>query len=346
MKFRNLLRETQYLLEYLLLAPVVWLIRRARPRVAAGIGWVVAEIAHAVLVNDREWCRWNLELVYAERLTPKERRAMTRRIFHNIVRSRIELLRFTHEWMLENVVEVNGEEARETMRRAQAAGTGIILATIHLGNFELLAPWIYHTGFHGPVMYRPLNNWRVEKLMLGARGRYLPELVRRGTGGVMSFLYALREKLGVGILIDMNTLQNPVFVDVLGFPAASPPGAAALSLGADAPVLLAVAVRQPDGKHHLVFEPPMYPIRTGNRRRDIELNTQRYMRRIDEYVLAYPEQYNWPHPRWRLRPDGSFWKRTEPAASAARERRSPPPLCPTPLPERIDDGTVARLHAG
>lgn len=320
---KHWLVETQYLIEYLLLLPIVLLVRWVNEPAALAIARWVGRAAYYVLAHDRKWCLWNLELVYGERLTPFQRERLAKKVFENIARSRVELMRFTPEWMRDHIVEFGGDATRDIVRRQRAQGTGVIVITAHLGNFELIPPHSYHTGFHGPVMYRPLNNWRVEKLMLGARARYLPDIVRRGTFSTVNFLYALREGDGVGMLVDMNTLSSPVFVDVLGIPAASPPGAAALAVTTGAPVILAMAVRQPDGKHHITFHPPFELIRTGNRKRDIELNTQQYMRAIDEYILKYPEQYNWPHPRWRLRPDGSFWTSSTPIA-AARQSASLP----------------------
>ena len=210
------------------------------------------------------------------------------------------------------------------------------MITAHLGNFELLSAWGHYNGFPNTVMYRPQNNWRVERLMLGARHEYLPNVVRRSTTGLMTLGYVLRDGGNVGLLVDMNTLDNPAFVDFLGFKAASPPGAAALALSTGAKVILAIAVRREDGKHRLIFHPPFETIRTGNKKHDVIANTQKYMKAIESYVLAYPEQYNWPHPRWRFRPDGSFWTINTPLAEIEKERLSNVhERCSDPTPDEI-----------
>jgi KDO2-lipid IV(A) lauroyltransferase len=199
-------------------------------------------------------------------------------------------------------------------------GKGVILVTAHIGNFEMLPAWGFYGDLPSTVMYRPQNNWRVERLLLGARSAYLPNVVRRSTTGLMTLSYVLRDAGSVGLLVDMNTLDGPVFCDFLGYLAASPPGAAALALATDAPVILALAIRQTDGKHRMIFHPPFTTIRTGNKKRDIQANTQQYMKAIEGYVLAYPEQYNWPHPRWRYRPDGTFWTLEHDSAELAKEQ--------------------------
>jgi lauroyl/myristoyl acyltransferase len=112
-------------------------------------------------------------------------------------------------------------------------------------------------------------------------------------------------------------------VDFLGFAASSSSGAAALALASRCPVILAVSVRQPDGRYRLIFHPPFELIDTGDRQHDLAANTQQYTRAIEAYVLAYPEQYNWPHPRWRKRPDGSCWHLDLPLAQMAAQRSGP-----------------------
>lgn len=320
---QRLLRESQFLLEYLLLWPIVSLARRVGPRGAETMARFAGWVAYIVLRKDRQWAYKNLELVFGENLTQYERRSIVRSSFQSVARTRVECLRWTRQWMIQNVIEEGGDETRELRRKLDAEGKGLIVITAHLGNFELIPAWCHYTGFSSTVMYRPQDNWRVERLIMGARTDYLPNVVRRSTTGLMTLGYVLQEKGSVGLLVDMNTLDNPVFVEFLGFHAASPPGAAALALSTGAPVILAVAVRQKDGRHRIIFHPPFETIRTGNKKADILANTQQYMAAIEPYVQAYPEQYNWPHPRWRYRPYGSFWTPEMLTDELAKERVTP-----------------------
>lgn len=320
---KRTLREAQFLLEYLLLWPIVTLARKVGPRTAEWMARMAGRIAYTVLRRDRQWAYKNVELVFGDNLTSFERRAIVRSSFESVARTRVECLRWTREWMVEHVIEEGGDATRELRRQLDAQGKGLIMITAHLGNFELIPAWCHYTGFVNTVMYRPQDNWRVEQLIMGARAEYLPNVVRRSTTGLMTLGYVLREKGNVGLLVDMNTLDNPVFVEFLGFDAASPPGAAALALSTGAPVILAIALRQADGRHRLIFHPPFETIRTGNKKADILANTQQYMSAIEPYVLAYPEQYNWPHPRWRYRPYGSFWTPQMLTSELAKERIAP-----------------------
>jgi lauroyl/myristoyl acyltransferase len=41
-------------------------------------------------------------------------------------------------------------------------------------------------------------------------------------------------------------------------------------------------------------------IRTGNRKKDIQANIQRFTNIIESYVRRYPQIWSWNHSRWKL----------------------------------------------
>jgi KDO2-lipid IV(A) lauroyltransferase len=319
------LLEIQYLLEFLMLWPLVALIRRLSDARSRQLAIGLSRIAYRILAYDRRWCLRNLELVYGDNLTPAQRTALAMKAFENILLTRVEALRWTPEWMAANIQLEGWEATRAVLCAAARQGKGMLTLSAHLGNFELIPAHIAADGWNFSVMYRPQNNWRVERLLVGgARTKYIPQTIPRGAFSLMSLMYDLRAGKGVGFAVDVNTITKPVFVDFLGFPAASPTGAAALALATGCPVILAVSYRQADGRHRLVFNPPFELIDTGERQRDIAANTQQYMKAIEPYVLAHPEQYNWLHPRWRYRPDGTFWTLDMSYEKMAAERLGPP----------------------
>jgi KDO2-lipid IV(A) lauroyltransferase len=57
-------------------------------------------------------------------------------------------------------------------------------------------------------------------------------------------------------------------------------------------------------KYRLFFEPAIQLVRTGDEARDIQENTQRFTREIENYVRRYPDQWLWLHKRWKTRPPG------------------------------------------
>jgi KDO2-lipid IV(A) lauroyltransferase len=321
------LRELLFLLEYLPLRLLLGLVESLSPQQVCTLVHGISRFAYRFSASQRDWCLRNLHLVFGDHLTAGQRKKFAQQSFEHFWATIAEMLSWTPEWMETHVKMEMAPETQELARRSQEQGTGVILVTAHLGNFELMAAWMHRLfpDWRTAVVYRPLDNWRVEQLIERIRGRYLKaNKLTRGFHGTLGLLGSLREGNLVGLLIDQNTTRGGVFVDFLGFQASTAPGAAALAMETGCPVVLAMSVRQPDGTHRIVVHPPFELIRTGDWRRDLAVNTQQYTKALEEYVLAYPEQYFWAHPRWRFRPDRSSWNLTMTYEQMAAERHGPP----------------------
>jgi len=106
----------------------------------------------------------------------------------------------------------------------------------------------------------------------------------------------------VGILLDQNVdWYDGVFVDYFGRPACTNKGLALLALKTGAPVIPVFLIR--DGKRFIFHCEPEVPlVRTGDKIKDIEVNTERFTKIIESFVSRYPEQWFWLHQRWKTRP--------------------------------------------
>jgi KDO2-lipid IV(A) lauroyltransferase len=108
----------------------------------------------------------------------------------------------------------------------------------------------------------------------------------------------------VGILADQNTRVQNVFVDFFGTKAATTPGPAVLALRTGAHLVPIFMLREGPGKHRLIVEEPIEPVRTGNQEADVIATTQKCADVLEKYVREYPSQWFWVHRRWRSQPHG------------------------------------------
>ena len=83
--------------------------------------------------------------------------------------------------------------------------------------------------------------------------------------------------------------------------AATNKGFALLALKTGAPVLPAYLIREAQG-YRVAIWPEIPLIRTGDRTKDIEANTQQYNDAIERFVRRHPDQWFWVHQRWKTRP--------------------------------------------
>jgi KDO2-lipid IV(A) lauroyltransferase len=82
-------------------------------------------------------------------------------------------------------------------------------------------------------------------------------------------------------------------------------GIATLALKTDAVVIPTCAVwDQERRRYYFHGAPPVELVRTGDTKKDVEINTARFAEAIEQLVRRYPDQWLWIHKRWKTRPQG------------------------------------------
>jgi KDO2-lipid IV(A) lauroyltransferase len=94
--------------------------------------------------------------------------------------------------------------------------------------------------------------------------------------------------------------KGAIWVDFFGQPAATAPGTVTLAKRSGATLLPMFVVRKEGNEGYtVVIEPPVELELTGDKERDILVNTQKFTDIIENYVRRYPTQYFWIYKRWR-----------------------------------------------
>lgn len=234
----------------------------------------------------------------------RERRRIVLGVFMNLARLLVEFSQFP-KITRENIRDYVHLEGFENYAKAQAAGKGVVFITGHFGAWELAPFASALLGFPLMFVVRPIDNSRVDQLVMSYR-------LRSGNVGVekkdamISLARRLHENGIVGILIDQNaSREEGVFVDFLGIPASTTTGVARLAMRMGSAVLPGFLVWDRKlGKHRLCVGTPIPMDNTGNREADIEINTRRINQVLEERVRQHPDQWLWVHRRWKTRPVG------------------------------------------
>ncbi len=269
----------------------------ARRRIAQQMG----RLLFATDAKHRRITLDNLHRAFGNEKSKEQIDAIARAVFENLFHIVFELgwsLRLD-ETQLSAHFTVSG---LETYQRAMDKGKGVLFLVAHFGNWELM-PIAAHLG-NMPVriVYRPLDTPWVDHFFKMSRSRFGHQPVPTHRGTMRQIYVNLKRGYPVGMLMDQNVdWYEGVFVDFFGRRACTNTGMALLALRSEAPVLPAFMVRTPSG-FHAVFGPELPLIRTGDRIKDVELNTQQYNRVIECYVRRFPDQWFWVHQRWKTRP--------------------------------------------
>lgn len=245
----------------------------------------------------------NLRLA-SPHMPESERQRIIRGVYANLARVLNESAHFPR-LNASNVNNLVSFEGFGNYEAALARGRGVIFLTAHLGVWELGAFAHALRGHKLNVMYRALDNPRLDRLVRRYREMSGNKMVEKNESA-RGILAALARNETVGILADQNTLpEEGVFVDFFGVPACMTAGVARFALHTGAAVVPAFCVWERARRRYVIhydraltFEP------TGNAAADVQAATQRMARVIETYIRRYPDQWLWIHRRWKTRPPG------------------------------------------
>ena len=259
-------------------------------------------IAFYLVKKERLKTIKNLTIAYGEKKSDAEIYKMAREVFYNLGRAAAELgikLRTNKKEKYFSNVEVIGlEQALNTLKREK----GIVIIIPHLGCWEAIPKACTLLGFNGGAVAKPLKNEKINNWILKNREFNGFKVLPRGSS-YKTILQFLKQNNSLGMLIDQDISSKGVFVDFYEKPAYTPIGAAMLALDSDASVLTATYVRVGGNKFKLTLGEQMEIIRTGDRKEELQLNTEIFHKAIEKQIRVYPEQWVWMHERWKTTPE-------------------------------------------
>lgn len=245
----------------------------------------------------------NLELAFPEKPVA-ERQTILKQSIRSLGRQLGEFSQLP-KLTVETVGSLVVYDGLEHFHSAQAHGKGVLVLTGHFGSWELSA--FSHALYGHPmnILVRRIDNPLIEALVNRYRTCSGNHTIDKN-GSARAILTALRNRETVGVLADLNMVRNQgVFCNFFGLPACSTPMLATLALRTGAPVIPGFLIWEADQKRYrLRFDPAVELIETGDSKHDIEENTARFMKIIEQKVQAHPEQWLWIHRRWKTRPEG------------------------------------------
>jgi lauroyl/myristoyl acyltransferase len=187
---------------------------------------------------------------------------------------------------------------------ALGGGRGVILASMHLGNLEIVG---YAAHCHGLTVMLPVERLEPPELldlMLGLRRRagFMCEPV--GRDAFARIRAALGQNAAVGIGADRITLGAGEVVVFCGRPARMPVAAGLVALRTGAPVLAIGSERLPGGRYRLRISAPIPLVRGATARETLRTATERILRELEVFLRANPTQWVVFRPIWET-PDGT-----------------------------------------
>jgi KDO2-lipid IV(A) lauroyltransferase len=286
-------------------------------RLARGLpSFITASLLHAAaaavsLGSLGKRARSNLDLAFKGELDSNARRRVMKGSLHHAARVASEWARLSRlkrggrsaarvwEWlesyvsMDESVRHLDGELER---------GRGVILATAHIGNWELLGarvtPHIIASGYDPIAIGLDRGGW-LRKL----RTAYGVESLPQNTAP-RRLLEALSEGRPIALLADMEVRRLAgTFLPFFGVPALTMTAPAALARSSGCAILpMRCYLPRDSSRYRVSFDAPL-SIDSKLPRKEATIDLTRRLNAVYEgWIRETPEQWAWYQPRWRTRP--------------------------------------------
>jgi Kdo2-lipid IVA lauroyltransferase/acyltransferase len=261
---------------------------------------------HAVDRRHRQIARANLRERFraadGSPLPKAEVRRIARDSFRHLVCCAVEILHLSRESERRGLSKIVTLGGREHFDAAIASGKGLILATAHMGNWEVMGAMCRELGVPFTTVYRPLDNPLLDRWIRETRASVGQSMVPKA-GAMRPLLKALRGGGMVVLLVDQDARGHGVFAPFFGAPASTIPTPAELALRTGATILTGASVRTGPGfRYDASFEPPIEVKDTGDHPADLVRITTEINSRIEALVRRAPEQWLWSHRRWKTKP--------------------------------------------
>ncbi len=267
---------------------------------------ILASLTYRLDSFHRHIARTNLTIAFPE-LTVSEHDDIARRSFQNTARNLLEVsqMQRLNQENIGRLVEYDTQFGLNNFEAARSLHRGIIYLTGHFSAWELLPTAHALHGHPLSFVTRPLDNEPFERYLIKVRELAGNRVIYK-KHSARHILEKLKNDGAVGILMDQNTsLQEGIFADLFGLPAATSTSIALLALRTEAAVLPGYLSPRPEGRYAIKFLPPVDLVDTGETNRDVALNTQKFNKILEGIIREQPGTWLWGHRRWRYQPEGA-----------------------------------------
>ena len=159
------------------------------------------------------------------------------------------------------------------------------------------------SGFPVHSVYRALDNPYFDRFVRNRRKAYgMPPISRRS--GLFQMMRVLKSGGYLGLVVDQDTKEDPVFVDFFGRSASTAPGPAVLARRTGAALVPMFITRNTDTTQTIHIHEPIICERSSNENEDIQTATAAFTLAIEQQIRKDPAQWSWSNWRWRTQPYG------------------------------------------
>ena len=276
---------------------LLWLIHWLPLSMQAALGTVLGRLTAHLARPRRRVVERNLARCFPE-LDEAQRNEILTRHFIAATRAMLEhgLLFWCSEKRLEKLVRFEGVELLDALRGQPVIVLAPHFVGLDMGGVRLTA----HTRIAS--IYSRQRNPIVDRYLRRARSRFNQTILVSRHEGIRPLIKIIQSGLPFYFLPDQDQgRKESIFIPFFGIRTATIPALSRLARITGAAVVPAITRQLPGGQGYVMrFYPALEDFPTD----DLEADTTRMNRFIEDRVREMPEQYLWVHRRFKTRPPG------------------------------------------
>lgn len=266
------------------------------------IAYLLGFILFSIIRIRRNIVLQQIEKCFKNQYSHREIREIARKSYYHYVLFLLEFIRlprFTPNELKENLTM----HGIENIKAAYKQKRGILIASGHIGLWELGAAALSAHGYPGKVYAQPIHNIVINQWINNIRASHYIQVISKKFA-IRHIIQFIEQNGIVGLLLDQDARRHGIFVPFLGSPSSTFQGPAYISIRANCPIIPCFVIRRWDNRKFDVYiEPAIEPDLTQPESYEIERITKILNSILESYIYKYPEQYFWFHRRWKTIPD-------------------------------------------
>jgi len=172
-----------------------------------------------------------------------------------------------------------------------------ILVGAHMGNWEFLLRVGDLAGRRAGYVFRPINNWILNKIQIHRNKDANADFYRKGRLAAIGMAGKLKSGEVVGLTGD-QLLREGIMVPFFKIETPTPQAAAVMALKWNVPIYMVRVERFKGIKFKMSVENELKIPKNLEKDKAIFEITRLISSRIEEWIIDKPEQWLWAHRRW------------------------------------------------
>ena len=282
-----------YFLQYLLIKLFFLICKIIGYKKASNLGKLVGEKVGPYL-KSKKVIKNNINRILPN-ATKEDVNLIVKKMWGNYGRilSEYVFIKDFQEGNLEKYVNVIGSEYLNDIRKKNIP---VVFVSGHFNNFELMAMQIQKEGINLGAIYRPLNNFFLNKTMEKIRIKHICKIqIKKGLSGIREILNLFKKNVSIALMIDQRVTEGikSNFFNREAFTTTIP---AQLVKKFNCPVVSIYIERIEKYNFRLIINKPIYFAKDES----LEQITEKLNYILEKMVLKNPEQWILTHNRWKL----------------------------------------------